>query len=137
MNGAFTTIADFQYSSEALIVKGRFEAEGIETFLRDQHTIDTDPLVSNAIGGVKLNVRRQDEAKALEVLESINRYSLDDTGVAITCPKCGSKNVDLQSNVKDVKSLMFFMFSFFMYVLPIYIKYDYRCENCKNKFNLN
>ncbi|GHA45115.1 hypothetical protein GCM10007103_27900 [Salinimicrobium marinum] len=136
MNEAFTTIAIFQYSSEALIVKGRFEAEGIETFLRDQHTIDTDPLVSNAIGGVKLNIRREDEAKALEVLESINRYSLDDTGVAITCPKCGSKKVDLQSNVKDVKSLMFFMFSFLLYVLPIYIKYEYRCENCKNKFNL-
>ena len=136
MNETFTTIAIFQYSSEALIVKGRFEAEGIEVFLRDQHTVDTDPLVSNAIGGVKLSVRKEDEAKALEVLGSINRYSLDDKGKEITCPKCDSTKVDLQSNVKDIKSLMFFVFSFFMYALPMYVKYEYRCENCRHKFNL-
>ena len=54
MSETFKTIAKFQYSAEALIVKGRLEAEGIQVFLTDNHTIDTDPLVSNAIGGVKL-----------------------------------------------------------------------------------
>lgn len=78
MNQAFSTIAVFQYSSEAQVIKGRFEAEGIEVFLMDNHTIDTDPLVSNAIGGVKLNVRKENEAAALEVMESINPdYALE------------------------------------------------------------
>ncbi|WP_299520789.1 DUF2007 domain-containing protein [Winogradskyella sp.] len=49
MQDTFVTIARYQYSSEAQIVKGRLEADGIEVFLRDNITIDTDPLVSNAI----------------------------------------------------------------------------------------
>ncbi len=53
-NEIFSTVAVFQYSSEAQIIKGRLESDGIEVFLADNLTIDTDPLVSNAIGGVKL-----------------------------------------------------------------------------------
>ena len=56
MKDSFTTIAVFQYSAEAQIIKGRLEAENINVFLADEYTVDTDPLVSNAIGGVKLQV---------------------------------------------------------------------------------
>ena len=56
MQDTFVTIARFPYSTEAQIVKGRLEADGIEVFLRDNINIDTDPLVSQAIGGVKLKV---------------------------------------------------------------------------------
>ncbi len=52
MENTFIKVASFQYSSEAMIIKGRLEAEGIEVFMKDNNTIDTDPLVSNAIGGV-------------------------------------------------------------------------------------
>lgn len=136
MNETFSRVTVLQYSAEAQIIKGRLEAEGIEVFLADNHTIDTDPLVSNAIGGVKIFVRKENEKKALEVLESINKYSLNDEGVEILCPKCNSSKVEYMSNIRNLKSLFFFMFSFLLTVLPIYIKYEYRCENCKNKFNL-
>ncbi|WP_373517624.1 ATP-dependent dethiobiotin synthetase BioD, partial [Pricia sp.] len=49
-NEIFTTVARFQYSSEAQIVKGRLEADGISVFLSDNITIDTDrvkELISN------------------------------------------------------------------------------------------
>ena len=46
MSETFKTIARFQYSSEAQIIKGRLEADGIQVFLSDNLTIDTDPLVS-------------------------------------------------------------------------------------------
>ena len=136
MSEKFATVAVFQYSSEAQILKGRFEAEGIRTFLADNHTIDTDPLVSNAIGGVKLNVLEEDKSAALEILDSINRYSVDDEGRQIICPQCGSSKIDFFTSVTGIKSLTFFLFSFMMYALPIYVKYDYRCENCKKRFNL-
>ncbi|MDX1426229.1 MAG: DUF2007 domain-containing protein, partial [Salegentibacter mishustinae] len=76
----FVTIARFQYSSEAQIVKGKLQSEGIEVFLADQVLIDTDPLVSQAIGGIKLNVYTDDEERARAVLSEINNYSLDDEG---------------------------------------------------------
>ncbi|MDB4292011.1 DUF2007 domain-containing protein [Maribacter sp.] len=131
----FSTVAVFQYSSEAQIIKGRLEAEGIEVFLSDNLTIDTDPLVSNAIGGVKLKVNTTDKAAALEILKSINRYSIDDEGKAMRCPNCNSEKIDYFTNVKDIKSLAHFIFGFLMGVFPFYTKYEYRCENCKTKFN--
>ena len=71
MSNTFTTIARFQYSTEAQIVKGRLEADGIKVFLTDNLTIDTDPLVSNAIGGVKLKVLSEQYDEAKEILDSI------------------------------------------------------------------
>lgn len=137
MKEKFSKIAVFQYSSEAQIIKARLEAEGIAVFLQDQFTIDTDPLVSNAIGGIKLKVWQEDEGRALEILNSISDYSLDDTGQEIECPNCGSEKVDLSTNVRGFKSMFFFLFSFLTIALPIYTKYNYRCETCNEKFNLN
>ena len=137
MKEKFSKIAVFQYSSEAQIIKARLEAEGISVFLQDQFTIDTDPLVSNAIGGIKLKVWQEDKVRAMEVLNSISEYSLDDTGQEIECPNCGSEKVDLSTNVRGFKSMFFFLFSFLTTALPIYTKYNYRCETCNEKFNLN
>lgn len=137
MKETFSKIAVFQYSSEAQIIKSRLEAEGIEVFLNDQFTVDTDPLVSNAIGGVKLKVWQEDEDKAREILKTISEYSLDDNGQELECPICGSSKVELFTNVRGFKSMFFFLFSFFTTALPIYTRYEYRCETCKQKFNLN
>lgn len=135
MEETFSTVARFQYSSEAQIIKGRLEAEGIKVFLGDQWTIDTDPLVSNAIGGIKLKVYTQDEDRAIEILDSLSKYSVGDKGEAIECPACGSDRIEYFTNVKGVKSFFFFALSFLMAALPIYTRRQYRCENCGNKFN--
>jgi DNA-directed RNA polymerase subunit RPC12/RpoP len=136
MSDKFKTIAQFQYSTEARIVKGRLEADGIPVFLSDSFTIDTDPLVSNAIGGVKLKVYARDALKAQYILQSINKYALDDEGNAISCPNCKSENVALFSTIKDIKSFFAFIFGVLFSALPFYTKHRYRCEVCKNEFNL-
>ena len=135
MKDIFFTIATFTYSAEAQVVKGRLESEGIKVFLADHHTIDTDPLISNAIGGVKLNIYEKDREKALEIFDAINRYSLDDGGEMLLCPRCKSSKVEMFTTVRDPKSLMFFLFSFLINALPIYTRYEYSCENCNYKFD--
>ena len=67
----FHLLRRFQYSSEAIIYQGKLESQGIEVFLRDNHTIDTNPLYSNAVGGVKLYVRSEDVERANQILEEI------------------------------------------------------------------
>ena len=134
MSNTFITIATFQYSSEAQIIKGRLEADGIEVFMADNYTIDTDPLVSNAIGGVKLKVYAEDEAKAKEILKQISEYSLDDEGTPLECPNCQSTKIHYMTNVTGFKSLFSFLIGFLFGVLPFYTKYDHRCEACKHKF---
>ena len=136
MNDTFKTIARFQYSTEAQIIKGRLEAEGIQVFLSDNFTIDTDPLVSNAIGGVKLKVLSHQALKAQHILESINKYSVDDEGNTIHCPSCKSEKIELFSTIKDVKSLFWFIFGFLFSSLPFYTTHKYKCEACKTEFDL-
>lgn len=136
MSDTFKTIARFQYSSEAQIIKGRLEAEGIEVFLSDNLTIDTDPLVSNAIGGVKLKVLSRQALKAQHILNSIEKYSIDDEGHTINCPNCKSEKVELFSTIKDAKSLFWFIFGFLFSSLPFYTKHKYKCEDCKTEFDL-
>lgn len=136
MSDTFKTIARFQYSTEAQIIKGRLEAEGIQVFLSDNLTIDTDPLVSNAIGGVKLKVLSTDALKAQHILDTINKYSIDDEGNTISCPNCQGKHIELFSTIKDVKSFFAFIFGVLFSALPFYTKHKYRCEDCKTEFDL-
>ena len=137
MENAFIKVATFQYSSEALVIKGRLESEGIEVVMVDNFTIDTDPLVSNAIGGVKLFVKKEQLEDAQRILSDISRFSLDDTGQEITCPECGSSKVELGSTIRDGKSFLSFLFGTILFgTLPFYIKYKYRCNNCSNEFEI-
>ena len=134
MNDTFVVIATFQYSSEAHIIRGKLESEGIKVFMADHITIDTDPLMSNAIGGVKLKVSLKQEKKAKEILNSISKYSLDDDLKPIICPNCGSGKVAFFSTIKDLKSLIIYLFSFLIMILPFSVRYTHRCENCKTEF---
>lgn len=136
MSDTFKTIARFQYSSEAQIIKGRLEADGIQVFLSDNLTIDTDPLVSNAIGGVKLKVLSKDALKAQQILDSINKYSIDDEGNTISCPSCKSEKVALFSTIKDIKSFIAFTIGFLFYTLPFHTRHKYKCYDCKTEFDL-
>ncbi|OBX26074.1 hypothetical protein LX77_02127 [Gelidibacter algens] len=135
-NGKFTTVAVFQYSAEAQIIKGRLESDGIDVFLSDNLTIDTDPLVSNAIGGVKLKVLSHQVIEAKQILNSIQDYAIDDDGNSIQCPNCKSTHVELFSTIKDLKSFFWFIFGFLFSTLPFYTKHKYRCEVCATEFDL-
>ncbi|MDN3491776.1 putative signal transducing protein [Winogradskyella bathintestinalis] len=137
MQNTFVTIAQFQYSSEAEIIKGRLEFDGIQVFLKDNITIDTDPLVSNAIGGIKLKVLAKDEDEAKAILKSIQQYSLDNDGHPITCPNCGNSHVELYSTINDLKSLVSFIVGFVTGTLPFSTRYQYKCEDCNTEFPVN
>lgn len=135
MQNTFVTIARFQYSTEAQIVKGRLEADGIQVFLKDNITIDTDPLVSNAIGGIKLKVRTEDEQEARDILKSIKAYAVNDNGDPIVCPNCGKNEVEMYSTIDNLKSFMAFLLGLITFTLPFHTRYKYVCENCKTEFS--
>ena len=52
MRNEFYTITSSTYSADIQILRGKLESEGIPVFLKDENTINTDPLISDAIGGV-------------------------------------------------------------------------------------
>jgi hypothetical protein len=75
------TILSIQYPNQVYIIKARLESEGIECFIKDELTIQTDPFLSNAIGGIKLQVKEEDVPDALKILdtEGYQRYKDDTT----------------------------------------------------------
>ena len=131
----FRKIGQFQYSSEAYIYKGKIESEGIQVIVRDNHTVDTDPLVSNAIGGVKLFVFREDFERAKEILLDISLFSVDNDGELLKCPNCGAEKIQLLTTIKDFKSFFSFLVTLFAVVLPLYTRYKYKCEVCNHEFS--
>lgn len=134
MQNTFVTIARFPYSTEAQIVKGRLEADGIEVFLSDNLTIDTDPLISQAIGGVKLKVLAKDETQAKAILNSIKTYALNENGDPIKCPNCNETHIEVYSSITDFKSIFSFIMGFLTGTLPFSTRYHYKCEDCKTEF---
>lgn len=135
MEDIFELIGSYQYSSEAIIFKGKLESEGIEVFMRDNYTVDTNPLYSNAVGGVKLFVNREDYSKAKEVISQVSKYSLDENNKLLQCPNCSAEQVDMVTSVKDLKSFFVFIFSLLLGSLPFYSKHKYKCNKCNFEFN--
>jgi Putative prokaryotic signal transducing protein len=67
---SFVTILTVPFPGNVSIIKARLESEGIKCFLKDDVTIQIDPLISNAVGGTKLQVKEEDAPQALEILYS-------------------------------------------------------------------
>jgi DNA-directed RNA polymerase subunit RPC12/RpoP len=134
MDNTFKLIGQFQYSSEALIYKGKLESEGIEVFIRDNNTVDSNPLYSNAVGGVKLFVANEDVEKAKELLSNVTEFSLDDNNELVKCHKCGAEQIKMVTSINDIKSLLSFAFSILFALIPFHAKHKYKCDQCKFEF---
>ncbi|WP_166383589.1 MULTISPECIES: DUF2007 domain-containing protein [unclassified Polaribacter] len=125
MNDNYKILAVFEYSTEAHITKTKLDSEGFKTLLMDEKTIDTDPLVSNAIGGVKLLVHKDDFEKAATIYNEIRVYQKDENGNDIFCPNCNATQI-LIAPLKR-KNIFYMLFPFFEKTRRI-------CNNCKTVF---
>ncbi|AZJ34195.1 putative signal transducing protein [Tenacibaculum singaporense] len=125
MQDNYTILAVFEYSTEAQVIKAKLDSEDIRTMLMDEKTIDSDPLISQAIGGVKLLVHNNDLEKAATIYNEIRAYVKDEEGNDIHCPKCNSTKIlvaDLQR-----KNIFFMLFPFFE-------SKKFICNDCKTIF---
>jgi hypothetical protein len=96
------TIATFTNPLEAHIVRGRLQAEGIETWVAHEHHIWANWFLSTALGGVKLQVRPEDVQQAGEILRQeqagdyetlVEETGKEDAEPRPTCPACGSEDI--------------------------------------------
>lgn len=134
MRKSLIEIANYQFSSEAYLFKGKLESEGIEVFLQNENTINTDPLLSNALGGVKLFVNSEDVQQSKQILDAIPEYSLDDKGELLSCPNCGSQKITMVTTIKDIKSFLAFIYGLLTLSMPLFSKQKYKCEICNYEF---
>jgi hypothetical protein len=119
---AVRTFDNYFYAS---IILTRLQAEGVECYLKDENTVTIDPVLCNAIGGIKLVVKKEDEASVIKLLRSYHiEYML-----SATCPECGSNSFTHVAKPKMANYLtavLTWLFSSYA-VAPNYV---YQCGNC-------
>ena len=132
------TIKTFFYDHQTIIYEPKFQSEGIEYFLKDQKTVAIDPLVSNAIGGIKLQVREEDEERARALVAEIEaNNSASNLGDVINvkgqdfektldeCPKCESEEVYLYKQ------------SFWEGLFTLFPNKTRYCKSCQHSWKLS
>ncbi|MFY7963395.1 MAG: DUF2007 domain-containing protein [Chitinophagaceae bacterium] len=100
----------------------------INCYLKDEFTVTIDPILSNAIGGIKLCVADTDFLKAKELLLVFEEEQ------KITCPKCGSKSVQYINQPKNPANWLFAIASWFLTSYALKGKEIYHCFDCKYEF---
>src|SRR6202140_1588111 len=94
------TIRQFRDLPEALFAKGSLESAGIECALVDDNMVRLDWLISNLLGGVKLQVRPEEAVAAQEILDQPIPEDFDVSGVGTyeqpKCPRCGSLDINFR-----------------------------------------
>lgn len=125
MGNNYTILAVFEYSTEAQLMVSKLGSENIRTMLMDEKTIDSDPLISQAIGGVKLLVHDDDFENAVTIYNNIRAYQKDKNGNDIHCVNCNSTRV-LTAPLQR-KNIFYMLFPFFE-------KTRYICNQCKTVF---
>ncbi len=154
-NEEFITVLTATFGYEVAVIRGRLESEGITCFVQDELTVQVDPFLSNAIGGVKLQVRESDLEHAVEILKDagyikngdaqpsdklspLNEYPHEQEDVnnkaEVVCPYCGSREVAPFKKTGWL-FLLASLFSFLLAVCPAPVfQKKYYCFNCKQEF---
>lgn len=119
------TVKSFDNYFTANIFLTRLQSDGIECWLKDENTVTIDPILSNAIGGIKIVVKKEQEDKVTKLLRAYHiEYML-----SATCPKCGSNSFSQITKPKAsnyLTAIITWMFSSY----AIAAEYVYQCGNC-------
>lgn len=127
------TVRTFTYAHEAAVARSLLRAEEIFCFLKDELTIQANPFYSNALGGVKLQVRSEDAARASEILRDLAIEEPQTitirtaTGTIDECPACQSHELSLIR--KPSKSLFGLSLLFLGFPLSLFSSV-YHCYGC-------
>ena len=119
----FRSFDNYLYANILLL---RLKSEGIDCYLKDENTITIDPLLSPALGGMKLMVRESALPKATSLVEEFELEHLK----SLACPHCG--NTSIQRIVKTLQPSNFLsgLLSRLINGSPDSKTIIYRCANC-------
>lgn len=98
---SFITVMTFNHPAELAVLRTLLEANEIEYRLLDELTVQTHPFYSNAIGGVKLQVRESHVQKAIEILKDGGFINDED----LQPPKSQNKLKNATSRIPLLKNL--------------------------------
>jgi hypothetical protein len=131
MDDKFVTLLTFTHPIEAAVIQSKLESEGIECFLRNEYSINTNPFNSNALGGAELQIKESDLEKAREIMGAGYNFQPiepdpDGNEGRIICPVCGADQAD-----RKAYKILVFILSIFMLGIPLfYMGRKRHCYKC-------
>jgi len=129
---ALITIDTCYDLTEADLLESRLEAEGISVFLLGKYHINLYWLISRAIGGIKVQVKKSDAEKAREIVSLLRESQLEIKTEKATfhCPKCGSSDIRLKRKAWKIAFL-----SLFLFAIPLPFRKNIAiCNSCGYKW---
>ena len=109
----------------ANITLTRLQDAGIHCYLKDEYTVTIDPILSNAIGGIKLVVADDDAAIASKMLvqfeEEFTRSAL--------CPICNKCEIILIAK-PGVTNFLTAIFTWLFSSYAVAAENIYQCQHC-------
>jgi predicted RNA-binding Zn-ribbon protein involved in translation (DUF1610 family) len=126
----FVLLQTYDNYVSAHIAMGRLEEDGINCWLKDENTVTIDPILSNAIGGIKLMVEATQAERAAAILKEIELRHKE----TITCPKCGSHNVELVSTPRKASNWVMAIFGYLFTSYALSAEKVNHCFDCGHEF---
>src|SRR6185312_3479850 len=119
------TVRTFNNYISANLLLSKLRNGGVECYLKDENTVTMDPLLTYAVGGIKLVVKKEDTEEVLKILRQFD----DDYMQKAVCPKCGSHKIELvpkRNAANMVTAILSWIFSSY----AVSAENVYKCGNC-------
>jgi hypothetical protein len=131
LQGDLITVASYPDAIKAHLARGRLEAEGIPAMVADEHYVSANWMMSNAIGGVKVQVSARMVERAAQVLRELEagEFELAEDGREdARCPRCGSSAVEANTGSWRIALLGLHLFQ-----IPLpFSRVSHRCRHCRH-----
>ncbi len=127
----FIPVKSFDNYILAHIWKSKLEQEGFRCYLKDEYTVTIDPILTNAVGGIKLCVPKNQFDRAIE---TINKMELENAE-RIVCPNCKSNNIQYITQPNNTKNWFTAIATWLLGSYAVSYKNVYHCFNCKKEFD--
>ncbi len=128
-------VASYTDAISAHIVRGRLEEEGIPVDVVNEHHVWANWLISQALGGVQLQVPLKFQNVAYETLNKIETGLYQDLLEEVepsspehTCPRCKSEKTE-QFDLLRRWALLFTQLQLFLAPIP-FTRHLIRCRTC-------
>jgi hypothetical protein len=115
---------------DANIILGRLQNEEINCWLKDENTVTIDPILTNAIGGIKLMVAEPQAEKAISLLRQYKNEQQQNT----KCPVCNSTNVELVSTPRKTLNWLWAILGYILVNYAIAADKVYHCFDCGHEY---
>jgi predicted RNA-binding Zn-ribbon protein involved in translation (DUF1610 family) len=115
---------------EAHIAKGVLEEQEINCWLKDEYTVTIDPILTNAVGGIKLMVDKNEAKRAWEILDNLRK----EQKASVICPRCGSHNIEFVNTPRKAANWLSSIATFFLGDYAMAVDKVNHCFDCGHEF---